>query len=83
MTARPFATAAIVAAALACLGACDEGGAPTAPGARVELRIAPLDLPGVSDPVSSFTGDRSAYDESKLWGINTPSMTYQERIWFR
>jgi len=34
-------------------------------------------------PVSSFTGDRSAYDESKLWGINTPSKDYQERIWFR
>ncbi|PKN54021.1 MAG: hypothetical protein CVU56_28765 [Deltaproteobacteria bacterium HGW-Deltaproteobacteria-14] len=34
-------------------------------------------------PVSSFTGDRSAYDESKLWGIDTPSRNYQERVWFR
>ncbi|TNF23548.1 MAG: hypothetical protein EP329_27320 [Deltaproteobacteria bacterium] len=34
-------------------------------------------------PVSSFTGDRSAYEESKLWGINTGSLNYQERIWFR
>jgi len=33
---------------------------------------------------SSFTGDRSAYAETKLWGYTSNiSANYQERIWYR
>ncbi|TNF32177.1 MAG: hypothetical protein EP329_11045 [Deltaproteobacteria bacterium] len=33
---------------------------------------------------NGFTGDRSAYDETKLWGYTTAlSDSYQERIWYR
>jgi len=32
---------------------------------------------------SSFTGDRSGYDETKLWGVPTSVGDYQERIWYR